>query len=246
MTEIDEKSLEAENQEGQTAEPGKEEDSYSLPLSARSGSQWIPPHVLRSSSGSGPTAEAKLPEPGFTAAAWKESAFCTLFLLAFGLLVAYLPLLGVVASLFMPLLLAKLLLRRGLVLSLLALLLAFAADAFLLGLPSAASIFLQYGSMGLVFGLCYRKKKSGVLSLFLAALCCFLGHTFSIGLSFLQDGLSLTEFWPLMEKAYGESLRSLAQASGMVSTVNLDAFVEYGLSLLHRLLLPMNLLSAVV
>lgn len=249
LTEMEEKPVAPENQESQEPKEGLDphvDDDYSLPLSASGGFQWIPRQVLTGYSTTITNKVPPAPEPGFTASAWKETGLCALLLLVFALMIVHLPGLGVAASLFMPLILAKLLLRRGLLMAGFATGAALFADAFLMGIPAAVGVFLQYAGMGFVFGLSYRKEKRALPTLLLAALCCFLGQAFSLLLGFLQDGLGLQEFWPALEQSYEELLGFLASSSGMLTGVSLDVFVEYGVSLLQRLYLGMNILSALL
>jgi len=249
LIENEEKSMASEmpDQEETTQNPDAPVDEeYSLPLSAGRDTQWIPPQVLYGYPGAAKRKEAPLPEPGFTAAAWKEAGLCAVLFLAFALIIFYLPGLGVLASLLMPLILAKLLLRRGLILSALATVVPLLAVSLLIGFPAAGGIFLQYAGMGFVFGISYRKKKKALSTFLLAALCCLLGHALSICLGFLQDGLSFSEFWPTLKASYEEILRALAETSGMFTGVSLNAFVDFGVTLMQRIYFGMNILSAML
>ena len=218
------------------------EDDYSLPLSAGHDSQWVPGNM------SFPGSQAKarpLPEPGFSPEGWKEAGLAALILAFLGALIGLASLFGVAASIFLPFVLARLLLRRGSALALLATVAAFLADSLMMGLPSAAAIFLQYATMGFVFGYCYRKDQKPLLILLLASLCCLLGQCLSLVLSLRLEGIPLTDLWMTLEDSYQQTLEALA-SDGLLSGAALDRFIAYGLDLFHRLFLGLVAFSAML
>lgn len=220
--------------------PGEEKDQdYSLPLSADGKEPWIP----QSPYPGGRSTPPPPPKPGFSPAGWKEAGLVLLMLALIGLAIAFLPGLGTIASLFMPLVSARLYLRRGPALALLATGGALLLDGILLGFSVAAGIFLQYALMGLLLGFCFRRESKPARTLFATAACCLLGQVLSLLLSFWAEGISLSEFWPALEESYVATLETIASV-GSMSGVSLNQFLDYGLELLNRLFLGMMAMSA--
>jgi uncharacterized protein YybS (DUF2232 family) len=144
----------------------------------------------------------------------RDSALAIAF--SFGLLLAsaYLPLLGIIGLLLLPLPLAALVLRYGLPVGLVTTALCFVLAGLTFGWPAAARLLLQYGLLGLMFGYSLRRWSKPLLALGLALVIAAAGTLLSLPLSLQLADQSVTTLGAQIEAVVNESF-SMLESQGL-------------------------------
>jgi len=106
-----------------------------------------------------------------------------------GLIVAYVPLLTLIAPLFFPLPIAILYLRQGSKIAITATVCIFLILLALAGIATAAYLMLQFGFLGLFFGFCFQRRTRPLFTLTVATIIAGVGMMLSILLALRISGL---------------------------------------------------------
>lgn len=116
-----------------------------------------------------------------------------------GFVSSYIPALWLLAMLFFPLPIAILVLRFRLFAGFLGLILTFIILSFLVGIPSASSVVLQSGFLGIFFGYCFARKSRPVYVLLGGTVIAAAGTAASIIISTVVAGFPISS---LMDSFY--------------------------------------------
>lgn len=202
--------------------PGTQEHSFSAPDTGKGG--------CISKQDSGIPLESKwkaVSKDVFTA------VVCAVLL---GLAVQYLPGLGVIASVFSPLPISMILLRRGVGFGLVSALLMLTILALACGFEAALRLFLQYGVMGLSLGYCFLKGKKPLFTILITTIGYLLGELVSVGFAMTLTGMRPVDLITEVETSYTDFLFMMQRNGLSVDEAMAKDFITYALDLMKKLL----------
>lgn len=155
-----------------------------------------------------------------------EAAFLGFFSLIFFLAASLVPVVGFALSLFTPLPLIFLSLRRGLMGGAIGLLLLFLLFYLSSSLPRTISFLLEFGGMALVLGEGIRRGWRGERAILLAALCAGTGTFLLLIFHGLRSGVSLSDLIDKQITARLHEFRGAFERTGL-SPVSWDSLEHF-------------------
>lgn len=177
-----------------------------------------------------------------------EGAMMTALALILAVISIYVPVLNLIAPLLFPVPLAILVLRHGMKLGILSAASIFLLSSMLLGLPHALYLFIQYGFLGLFFGLCFRRQKKAAFMLVGGVLISSAALIFTFIFPSFVAGVSMEQYQEMMSALVNEYVSILQQQGArgelVMGGMTPAAFVTYMEGSLLRLLPSMLVTSA--
>ena len=221
----------------------------SLPLSARSeredylGGAYTPPPPPK------PEWKPIPAEDRFTVRALTEGAMMLAIALLLAFVGNYVPVLNVLGMLLFPLPITILVFRRGLKVGIVAAVALFGLTMTFLPPAQAIYMILQYATLGLSLGYCFRKQKSPLFTLGIAVMIAAVGTMLSLLLTLFMSGLPISSLLTQADTMIQEMLKTTKDSGAMdtrLSAMGLtfEQFAAQAEEFIHKLLPAVLILSA--
>ncbi len=161
----------------------------------------------------------------------------------------YVPLLNIVADLFLPLPLLLLAFRWGMKPAIVGLILSFGFSALIFGVPAAALMIIRYGTLALVLAYCLRMAKKPLFALGIAALIAAFASILGIMLASFFEGLPfsvLTDQYQLVVTNMMRDMASMGYDNLLPAGMTMDMYVANLTDTLLSLLPAIVIIGSIV
>lgn len=175
------------------------------------------------------------PTPRQNVRALAEGAICASLVVVLALLGRYLPVLGNVVLLVIPLPMVIVALRHGLAKGMMSLCAAGILLAIFLGPLAAISVSVRYSLLGIAFGTCFYKKYSGGKTFALVTVVYTVAFLFGTLLSFWVSGIPVKEGIAQMVDMVGSVFDTLETQEALVEMLPPGMGMEEYIATLKKL-----------
>ena len=230
----------------------EDDDEVSLPLSARresAASEVVPAPVSVRPAPPEPTYR-EIPQGNkLTGRGLLECLVMVGISLLLALVGFYVPVVNIIGLLLFPLPLAVLVFRNGLLTGCLGAVVLFGLSAVFWGIPTAATMIIEYGVLGIFMGFCFRRQKGPLFTMGFAIVIAACGTMVGLMLSLFVAGLPFSAMTDTLTQFFNDYFATLNN-SGLDALIpggmTMDAFIQSLSELATKLVPALLIISSMV